>query len=75
MVRAIVSVVIEPNKTEEAFEKIKSLPGVKEAFRVYGEYDAVFVIQGESTKTIQDFVKSARKFPGVLKTVTVIEIV
>jgi DNA-binding Lrp family transcriptional regulator len=66
---------MEPKRTDEVFGKIKIMKGITEAFMVYGEYDAAFVIQMESVSGIQDFIKSIRKLAGITRTVTLIEIV
>lgn len=75
MVKAIVLVNIAPEKTERTFSGIKKLSLVTEAFQVYGEYDAVFVINTETTHDIQEFVRKIRKMNGILRTVTVIEMI
>ncbi|MGC8533343.1 MAG: Lrp/AsnC family transcriptional regulator [Candidatus Parvarchaeum sp.] len=75
MVKAIVLVNMAPEKTEKTFENVKKLPEVKEAFQVYGEYDAVFVINTKTTHDIQEFVRKIRKMNGIMRTVTVIEMI
>jgi len=75
MVKAIVLVNMAPEKTERTFGGIKRLPEVKEAFQVYGEYDAVFVINTKTTHDIQEFVRKIRKISGIMRTVTVIEMI
>ncbi len=75
MVRAIVLVDLTPNLTENTFKKIAAMKEVSESFQVYGEYDAVFVIKAQHTTEIQKFVKEIRKLPGILRTVTVIEMI
>lgn len=64
-----------PEKTERTFFNVKKLPEVTEAFQVYGEYDAVFVINTKSTHDIQEFVRKIRKMQGITRTVTVIEMI
>ena len=61
MVKALILVSIEPIHTEEVFKKIKGMKGVIDAFMVYGEYDAAFIIETEHTVGIQNFVKDIRK--------------
>lgn len=75
MVKAIVLVNISPERTEKTFLGIKKLSEVTEAFQVYGEYDAVFVINTKTTHDIQEFVRKMRKMSGILRTVTVIEMI
>ncbi len=75
MVKAIVMVNMVPEKTERTFFNVKKLPEVTEAFQVYGEYDAVFVINTKSTHDIQEFVRKIRKMQGITRTVTVIEMI
>ncbi len=73
MVKALVLVGIDPNKSEETFKKIKSMNSVKDAMQVYGEYDAAFVIETEHTVGVQDFVKAVRRLQGITRTVTLLE--
>jgi DNA-binding Lrp family transcriptional regulator len=75
MVKAIVLVNIAPEKTEKTFSSVKKLSEVTESFQVYGEYDAVFVINTKATHDIQEFVRKIRKMPGIMRTVTVIEMI
>jgi AsnC family. len=75
MVKAIVLINIIPEKTEKIFNNIKKFQEIKEAFLVYGEYDAVLVINAKTTHDIQEFVREIRKINGVVRTVTVIEMI
>ena len=75
MVKAIVLVNIAPEKTEKTFANVKKLSEVTESFLVYGEYDAVFVINTKTTHDVQEFVMKIRKMPGITRTVTVIEMI
>ena len=72
--KAVVLVDIEPKHTEEVFDRIKKLKGVVKALQVYGEYDAVFIIEENHATEIQEFIKTIRKITGILRTVTLIEI-
>lgn len=74
MVKALVLVDIEPTHTDDVFKKIKAMKGVNDAFMVYGEYDAAFIVEAEHTLGIQDFVKGIRKLTGISRTVTLIEV-
>ncbi len=75
MVKAIVLINVIPEKTEKIFNNIKKFPEIKEAFLVYGEYDAVLVINTKTTHDVQEFVREIRKINGVVRTVTVIEMI
>ena len=75
MVKAIVLVNIVPEKTDKTFASVKKFSEVKEAFQVYGEYDAVFVINTKTTHDVQEFVRKMRRMPGIMRTVTVIEMI
>lgn len=75
MVKAVVLVNIAPEKTEKTFNSVKKLAEVTESFQVYGEYDAVFVINTKTTHDIQEFVRKIRKMAGIMRTVTVIEMI
>ena len=72
--KAVVLVDIEPKHTEDVFDQIKKVKGVVEALQVYGEYDAVFIIEENHATEIQEFVKTIRKITGILRTVTLIEV-
>ncbi len=75
MVKAVVLVNIAPEKTEKTFASIKKFSEVTESFLVYGEYDAIFIINTKATHDIQEFVRKIRKMPGIMRTVTVIEMI
>ncbi len=75
MVKAIILINMLPEKTEKTFLNIKKLPEVTEAFQVYGEYDAVLVINTKTTHDIQEFVRKIRRMNGIVRTVTVIEMI
>ena len=75
MVKAVVLVGVEPGETDKVFNDIKKNREVKEALEVYGEYDMMFVIEVMSVSEIQSFVKSLRRMKGILRTVTLIEVV
>jgi DNA-binding Lrp family transcriptional regulator len=75
MVKAVVLVNIAPEKTEKTFVSIKKFSEVTESFLVYGEYDAIFIINTKATHDIQEFVRKIRKMPGIMRTVTVIEMI
>lgn len=75
MVKALVLVDVEPKKTKSAFQSIKKLGGVVESMMLYGEYDAMFLVNKEQTLGVQEFVKQVRNVPGITRTVTLIELV
>lgn len=58
---------------QEIVQRVLDIPEVKEAYAVYGNYDAVVVIEAENASAIRDVVtKTIRKFDTVGSTMTMI---
>ncbi|WP_297509385.1 Lrp/AsnC ligand binding domain-containing protein [Thermococcus sp.] len=45
MMEAFVLIVVKPGNEEKVFERVREDPRVKEAYRVYGEYDIVIRVE------------------------------
>ncbi len=74
MKRALVLIKVSPKSTSSVFNKISKMPEVKESMQIYGEYDAMFLINVKDVEEIQKFIQNIRKINGVLSTNTMIEL-
>lgn len=60
---------------EEILDEVKKIPQVKEAYRLYGTYDLIILLEGESPKEIKDVtLESIRKLKYVESTMTMISL-
>jgi DNA-binding Lrp family transcriptional regulator len=63
----------EMGAEEQVLKDLKALPEVKEAHGVYGVYDMVIKIEGETTEDLKNIVASKiRKNPRIRSTLTMI---
>ncbi|WP_297549857.1 Lrp/AsnC ligand binding domain-containing protein [Thermococcus sp.] len=73
MIEAFVLIVVKPGNEEKVYEKLKNDPRVKEAYRVYGEYDIILRVE---VPTIDDLDKfhdeTLRKIKEIEMTETLI---
>ncbi|GAA5419553.1 hypothetical protein Stok01_01515 [Sulfurisphaera tokodaii] len=71
-VKAYILVVTAVGKETDVANSIKRINGVKEANRVYGEYDVVAEIVTDSLDELNKVISQIRKDPSILRTVTLI---
>ena len=73
MMEAFVLIVVKPGNEEKVFERVRKDPRVKEAYRVYGEYDIVIRVEisdiGELDRFHDDVL---RRIPDIEMTETLI---
>jgi len=55
MIEAIILIVARPGKENEVYDTLRVHPGVKEIYRVYGEYDILLRIEVEDIKGLDSF--------------------
>lgn len=55
MIEAIVLIVVKPGNEEKVYQEIIKDPRVKEAYRVYGEYDIIIRIEVPSIEELDRF--------------------
>ncbi len=67
---AVVGVVVEGGKLQEAEERISQEPNVSAVYDVTGEYDAVVVARFKDRAGLNRFIKSLLTNPAVKKTYT-----
>jgi DNA-binding Lrp family transcriptional regulator len=64
---------VEPTKDNIVYEKINSLPEVKEVITTYGEYDMIIKVEVNSLDDLDNFVFSKlRVIKGIESTTTLI---
>ena len=73
MVTAYVLLVTKPGEESTVAEKLNKMDEVKDLSIVYGEYDIVAKIEGESMEALQNFlIKNVRAIDEVERTSTMI---
>lgn len=71
MAKAFVLINTEAGLEQEVVKKLKTMNSVKEAYTVYGVYDAVAFVEAEKMDELKDVVSyELRKINGVRSTVT-----
>ena len=64
---------VKPHKDREVYDKMRSLPPVKEIVTVYGEYDLIAKLELESLEALDHFIfNTIRAIDGVEATMTLI---
>ena len=73
MIEAFVLVVVKPGNEEKVYEELKRDPRVKEAYRVYGEYDIILRVEVPTIEDLDKFHDEVlRKVPDIEMTETLI---
>jgi len=66
---------VELGAEEKTLAEVRKIPNVKECYRIYGVYDMIAKVEGESLDTLKQLVISRiRRLPGVRSTLTTIAI-
>ncbi|MBP1911929.1 Lrp/AsnC family transcriptional regulator [Thermococcus stetteri] len=55
MIEAIILIVVKPGNEEKVYKEITKDPHVKEAYRVYGEYDIIIRIEVPDIEELDRF--------------------
>ena len=72
---AFVLLNVEPGGEDEVLQSLKTIPEVREAYRVYGVYDMIAKVEADSLGMVKDVVTlKMRHLPGVRSTLTTIAI-
>lgn len=72
-VLAIVLVSTNPGREQSVATKLRCIPGVREAYVVYGIYDIIVEIEGEDHEAVRKVVFSKiRNLPDVKTTLTLV---
>jgi len=68
---AFVFITTEPASMPEVLQEVKAVKGVEEAEMVYGVYDIVAKVKGETVESLKEIVtKHIRRIDKVQKTIT-----
>ena len=74
MISAFVMVNSVPDQSEWVLDRIGTIEGVKEAYRIWGVYDIIAVIKAETIEELKGIIFRIRNVKHVLKTLTLIAI-
>ncbi|MEM0097280.1 MAG: Lrp/AsnC ligand binding domain-containing protein [Conexivisphaerales archaeon] len=70
---AFVLLTVEPGKEEDVLNKLKSLPEIMEAHRVYGVYDTVVKVNAPTPEKLKEIITwKVRKVENVKSTLTML---
>ncbi len=72
MALAFVLVNTELGREKEVLEMLRAIPAVRDAFEIYGVYDIILKVEGDSRKVFQQIVPVIRKVAGVSNTLTMV---
>lgn len=73
MTKAFVLLNSETGKEDENLEKIKALPSAKEAFRIFGVYDIIVLVEESDMKQLKETIfHKIRMINGVRATLTLL---
>jgi len=71
-IHAYILLTVALGKEYDIIEKAKSIQGVINARVVYGEYDVVIEVRVGSLRELDKVVNELRRFPEIIRTVTLI---
>jgi len=74
MANAFVLLNSEIGFEEDVLEDLKSIPEVKEAFRLYGVYDLIIRVEVDTRKDLMELISELRQMEKVRSTLTMIVI-
>ncbi|HDD26533.1 MAG TPA: Lrp/AsnC family transcriptional regulator [Acidilobales archaeon] len=73
MPSAFVLINTELGSEDEVFEELTKIPGVEEAYIVYGAYDIIVLVKAESLNELRSIViNKIRRIPKVRSTTTMV---
>ncbi|RMG37778.1 MAG: Lrp/AsnC family transcriptional regulator [Methanobacteriota archaeon] len=71
MVKAYVF--ITTSDEDQTMEKVRAIPGVKEAHIVYGTYNILLIVEAKTSRELKELItKAIRHIDGILNTMTTI---
>jgi DNA-binding Lrp family transcriptional regulator len=72
---AFVLLNVEPGGEEEVLQSLRSIPEVKEAYRVYGVYDTVIKLEAPSAEKLKELITwKVRRLSKVKSTLTMLAV-
>jgi len=71
VVKAFVLIVVDPAKTVEVYEKLRTVEGISEVYQVMGPYDIVAIVQVPSLTEVPTVIsRHIRAIEGIESTTT-----
>lgn len=75
MPTAFVLLNVEPGGEEEVLKELRSIPEVREAYRVYGVYDTVVKVEAPTTEKLKEIITwKIRRLQKVRSTLTMLAV-
>jgi DNA-binding Lrp family transcriptional regulator len=75
MPTAFVLLNVEPGGEEEVLQSLKTIPEIKEAYRVYGVYDTIVKLEAESAEKLKELITwKIRRMSKVRSTLTMLAV-
>jgi DNA-binding Lrp family transcriptional regulator len=72
---AFVLLNVEPGGEDEVLQSLKSIPEVKEAYRVYGVYDTVIKLEAPTAEKLKELITwKVRRLSKVRSTLTMLAV-
>ncbi len=72
---AFVLLNVEPGDEDEVLKELKSVPEVKEAYRVYGVYDTVIKVEAPTAEKLKEIITwKIRRLQKVRSTLTMLAV-
>ena len=72
MAKAFVFVNVDPGSEKEVLERLREVPGIKEAYLVYGVFDIVAKVETDSMEHLKEAITKARRLDKIRSTLTTI---
>ncbi len=70
---AYVLLTVEPGKEEDVLQKLRTIPEIEEAHRVYGVYDTIVKVNAPSPEKLKEIITwKIRKIENVKSTLTML---
>jgi DNA-binding Lrp family transcriptional regulator len=71
MEKAIVLVNLSPGSEEKALSMLRSMSGVASVYQLYGLYDLLVMVEGESDQAVKSIISDGlRANPNIVSTIT-----
>jgi len=71
--RGLVLIRLKTKNLKKFLDDLKKVSGIKDSFIVFGRFDAIALIEGETLNKLKEVVLSIQSIEGVKKTETLIE--
>jgi DNA-binding Lrp family transcriptional regulator len=72
MVLGVTFVKVVPGKERSVFDTLKGIPGFRELYHVFGEYDFLVIAEVDNLSVLSKTVDKIREVNGVITTQTIV---